>query len=120
MTNYNVTILYSQISICSASEPDFPTWTDEHVAQGFAWRPGHVSFGVPDHDGSCLVQVVKTVGLPQDSHNALRIIKVPLDVGTSGTLLATVLDSADLEIGLGKYQLYFLVFSNHDEAVPYR
>jgi hypothetical protein len=32
-------------------------WTDEHVAQGFAWSPSAMGFGVPDHDGESLVQV---------------------------------------------------------------
>lgn len=32
-------------------------WSDEHVAQGFAWNDNVVSFGIPDHDGGCLVEL---------------------------------------------------------------
>jgi hypothetical protein len=88
MVQFEVTARYNQQSICSKSEAAFPYWTKDHVAQGFAWRPGHVSFGLPDHDGNCVVQVSQTEGLPQDSALASRSILVPLSMDVSGAELA--------------------------------
>lgn len=121
MTNqFDLTVLYNQISVCSTSQIAFPLWSDDHVAQGFAWRHGHVSFGIPDHDGNCMVQVEMTNGLPQDREKAERIILVPMQVDTDGATLATVMDVYSLQIDAGIYQLYFLLFPSERKDSAFR
>ena len=38
-------ISYGQLAVFANSLPQpFNDWTDQHVSQGFAWRPGSVTF----------------------------------------------------------------------------
>ena len=108
MTEYNLQILYSQFSVHTSEAPEFPHWTDDHVRQGVAWRPGHVSFGIPDHDGTCLLDV-DTTDQPLIASSATeRLLGVPFSVGPQGGAdISTILETIDLDIGEGIYQLWF-------------
>lgn len=101
-----VTISHSQINVFDLSTPDFNDWNDEHVAQGFSWRPNHVSFGVPDHDGKCLVDISVVDHVPELSPSVLRAIRVPFDASDQ-VLVATVFDENELNVPRGNYSLYF-------------
>ncbi len=101
-----VTITHSQISIFDNAEPDFNLWSDDHVAQGFSWRLGHVSFGVPDHDGQCVVEVKKSEQLPELSDDVLRAIRVPFSA-MSEAFVATIIDESKLDIPVGDYALEY-------------
>ena len=58
LAEFDLAIDYGQIFVFGPSVVrPVVVWTDEHVAQGFAWSPSAVSFGVPDHDGESLVKV---------------------------------------------------------------
>ena len=108
MTEYNLQILYSQFSVHTSESPEFPHWTNEHVSQGVAWRPGHVSFGIPDHDGTCLLDVGMTDQPLIASSTTERLLAVPFDVGPQGgAAVATILETIDLNIQAGAYQLWF-------------
>jgi hypothetical protein len=42
---YNFGIFYNQLIVSDESTSPVPNdWQEQHVAQGFAWRPGTVSF----------------------------------------------------------------------------
>jgi len=85
-------------------------WTDEHVAQGFAWSPRAVSFGVPDHDGKCLVQVTATPRVSIEPE-ALWAVRVPFDVPGGSLTIGSVAADYEVNVPTGKYSLAF-------EALP--
>lgn len=103
-TRFGLAISHGQISIFDIAHPDFPSWDGEHVAQGFAWRPGHVSFGLPD----CETATVElTTGVFASSNMTGRLIKVPL-ANTSGRIvIASVLAEREAYLHPGLYQLEF-------------
>jgi hypothetical protein len=104
-----VDVSYSQIAAFHAdlAEP-FSDWSEEHVAQGFAWRPGSVSFATLDDGG---VLRVSTTSKPFDDSRstATRVIQVPFDVPERGSVeLASIGASATtLELRPGSYELTF-------------
>jgi Competence protein J (ComJ) len=52
-------ISHSQIAVFDPSlERPFNSWTDAHVAQGFSWRPGSVSFSTLCEWGRYDVEVI--------------------------------------------------------------
>lgn len=104
--DFLVTILYSQISIYDDPAPDFPKWTEEHVAQGFAWRPGHVSFGVPDHNGQCRVIIKTADKFDELKDKDFRVIRVPIEL-TSSAWLATVIDEHAIPLETGTYAIEY-------------
>jgi hypothetical protein len=111
-----VTITHSQISIFDADKPDFNLWNDDHVAQGFSWREGHVSFGVPDHDGQCLVETLLVDSFPTLDDSVLRAIRVPLSA-SAGLFVATTVDEYETDIPEGDYVVEFRLRSgnpNHE------
>lgn len=108
MPEHEIQILYSQFSVHTQEVDAFPDWTDAHVAQGVAWRPGHASFGVPDHDGKCLLDIAMTDRAPVAGPGTERLLGVPFDVGIRGrAAVSTILETLDLDIPAGAYQLWF-------------
>ena len=85
-------IFYTQVLLHDATHPSPGlNWDDTHVAQGFAWSPGLVSFGVPDHDGECLIRVFVEPDKSVDEAAiwAIRVpytVTGPLELGTVGLL----------------------------------
>lgn len=115
-----MTITHSQINVFDEQFPDFNNWTEEHVAQGFSWRKGHVSFGVPDHDGSTLVDVRAVDEFPPLSDAVNRVIKVPFLV-SSRMIVATIIDDAITDIKKSSYQLEFRLLDGNlrDQQYPH-
>jgi competence protein J (ComJ) len=105
--SFPLEVSYSQIVVFDSSlEKPFNDWTDEHVQQGFAWRPGSVSFGALEGDGSYAIELVTEVAevLPQ----AERVIQVPFEVSPGGSIeIASIPDSRLVSIPPGVYQLRF-------------
>jgi len=87
---FSVSIDYTQISVCDGQDTTFSQWSDEHVAQGFVWRENHVSFGVPDHDGLCLVETQLVTAFPPLTEDVLRAIATPLSA-PHGITIATIM-----------------------------
>ena len=100
------TITHSQISLFSEEEPDFNLWSTDHVAQGFSWRAGHVSFGVPDHDGMCVVEVAVVPRAPAPDATVLRVLGVPMDV-RDRLYVATTVDENTTDVPPGRYQIVY-------------
>lgn len=103
-----MTITQSQISVYDTTVPEFNLWTDQHVAQGFSWRFGHVSFGMPDHDGESLIEAQIAETRPELESDIIRAIEVPFTVFRRGEV-ATIFDEAILDIPPGPYALQFRV-----------
>ena len=101
-----ITITHSQINVFDILEPDFNLWDNNHVAQGFSWRGGHVSFGVPDHDGQCLVETHLVESFPPFEEKILRAIRVPISA-SANLFVASTVDEYQTDIPKGDYEIEF-------------
>ena len=103
----NLDVSYSQLAVfASALTNPFNDWADKHVAQGFAWRPGSVSFRTLVEAGQhCIeIEIADHVG-PLDSH-AVRVIEVPFEVPDDGAIeVGSISDSLTLSVPPGIYLL---------------
>ena len=118
IAEYDLTVLYTQIIVYETNLHDF-RWTDDHVAQGFAYMPGDVSFGVPDHDGMCRLQVYQSNLFNLDM-NSLWAVQVPFKVTGHDLMVGTVVDPQHVYVKKGSYNLIFVAleekFTNHELA----
>lgn len=107
---------YTQILVHLAGHPKPGLlWNDDHVAQGFAWSEGLVSFGIPDHDG----QVVVSVQLDDNNtikDEAIWAVQVPFDV-TEPLRIGTVFETTVMDIPLGTYDLILEALNGFDDYV---
>jgi hypothetical protein len=106
---FPLSVSHSQIAVFdSALDKPFSFWTDRHVQQGFAWRPGSVSFGTIEEGGRHLVEVVTASEDTQLAADAVRVIQVPFEVPASGNIeVASVVQGVPLSLPAGKYALRF-------------
>jgi len=116
---FSVLINYAQISVCDKKDSRFSQWREEHVAQGFVWRKKHVSFGVPDHDGLCLVETQLVTDFLPIKDDVIRAIEVPLSA-PYGVTIATIMEDFPVdELASGDYGLQFrLIKSTSIEKTP--
>ncbi|SCX19021.1 MULTISPECIES: competence protein ComJ [Agrobacterium] len=104
---FPLTVLYTQVVV---HLPNLPRpgllWDDAHVDQGFAWSEGIVSFGVPDHDGECLIRidVADAVKVEADAEWA---VQTPFDASVSPLKIGTIANMRDVAVPNGLYNLVF-------------
>lgn len=102
-----IEVSYAQLVVfISSLERPFNDWTDQHVDQGFAWRPGSVSFRALTEAGphDVDISVVKHVGLPAD--DAVRVIEVPFEVPEGDSVeVGSIGETISLPIQAGIYLL---------------
>lgn len=107
-TSFDIFITYSQIAIFDPSlQNPFNNWQPQHFAQGFAWRPGSVSFRTLDEDGLLRVevQIVNEINLRS---NTKRAILVPFSVGSSALVeVASISEGKQINVPKGSYALVF-------------
>lgn len=107
IVEFFLTVLYSQITVATpGAGVRGLLWTDEHVAQGFAWSPGFVSFGVPDHDGQVKVVVRRSYGF-QATVQTLWAVQTPFDAGASFVEVGTIGSERSVSVPAGRYNLVF-------------
>lgn len=114
LADFPITIDYAQVLVFTASHPrPGLLWTDQHVAQGFAWSEGIVSFGVPDHDGECRLQleVAETITVAPD---AISAVQVPFTIAED-IKLGSVFELREAELPLGTYELAFQILPGDEE-----
>lgn len=103
----NLEVSYGQLVVfASALRQPFNDWTDQHVAQGFAWRPGSVSFRTLVEAGphSVEINIVDQVGAVDP--DAVRVIEVPFDVPANGAIeVGSISDSVPLSLPSGTFLL---------------
>ncbi|NJK64983.1 MAG: hypothetical protein HC921_21785 [Synechococcaceae cyanobacterium SM2_3_1] len=101
---------YSQVEI-HQSDLELPgnMWEEEHVNQGFSWRPGSVSFGLLIDTGYVHTKIYLSNIVGTDKEPERRIV-VPFRVSPSGLVKVsdTVRDEL-IEIPQGNYRLTFEV-----------
>jgi hypothetical protein len=105
---FSLEVSYAQLAVFDARLANpFNDWSDEHVSQGFSWRPGSVSFATLDPDGTINVDVSRAKASPSGDSPA-RAIQVPFRVPSHGEIeVATISDSFSLELAAGEYALTF-------------
>lgn len=80
-------VSHAQLAVfVSSPKQPFNDWTDRHVDQGFAWRPGSVSFRTLVDAGAHAVEVNVVDRMGPIRHDALRVVEVPFDVSQDGAL----------------------------------
>lgn len=106
--NAIVDISYGQLCVFDPSlDEPFNDWTDRHLEQGFAYRPGSVSFAT-DQGGEAIV-AIRRAAQPPDLQEARVAIVVPFEVADSGEVeVGSISSSAAAEIGAGQFALYFV------------
>lgn len=106
-TTINVEVTYGQIAIfASALQQPFNDWTDGHVAQGFAWRPGSVSFGTLVEAGSHSVKIDVVEHADPVSADAIRAIEVPFEVPSDEAIeVGSISDTVPLTLQAGFFLL---------------
>lgn len=115
-----IAISYSQLAVFDHSlERPFNEWTDRHVAQGFSWRPGSVSFRTIEESGPHLVTVGLDANKSEPAQDVIRSIDVPFEVPSSGTIeIGSIADSVLFELPSGTYQLRFECCVRSNIAIP--
>ncbi|KPF69553.1 hypothetical protein IP69_10665 [Bosea sp. AAP35] len=117
MIEFPLAVLYTQIQAFRAKLPRAGSlWTDDHVAQGFAWRPETVAFGVPDHDGQCVLQAAVADAPYSLADAVLWAVAVPFEVTTGKVSVGTVLNTRDLDVPVGRYSLVFEAWPGRERA----
>ncbi|MDI1447299.1 competence protein ComJ [Polyangium sp. 6x1] len=108
MIKFTTDISYSQIVVhWTGLAIPFSDWQQEHVDQGFAWRPGSVSFGTLDQGTADIsIRRADAHGLRPDT---IRAIVVPFEVIVGDRVeVASLWDQkAVVDLPPGHYRLIF-------------
>lgn len=107
MTSFTLDVSYAQLGIFDArlSHP-WNDWSEAHVAQGFAWRLGSVSFATLEASGPIVVSVSGSNASTDERIE--RAIRVPFSVPAHGELeIATISGSVPVQLPAGEYALTF-------------
>jgi hypothetical protein len=109
MAHFIIDVSYNQVSVFDAHlDNPFNDWSDEHVAQGFAWRPGSVSFGTLENAGTLAADVYRSKTFDESSSSASRVIAVPFSVPEHGNVEVTsIANGLSLQLPAGEYELTF-------------
>lgn len=103
---YNFGIFYHQLIVSDQSTAPVPNdWREQHVAQGFTWRPGTVSFATLGDLGDLRVEVRVADDLDV-LPEAVRAIVVPFAVSPPGSVgLSDTVDEVTTRVPPGEYAL---------------
>lgn len=102
-----LTISYRQIAVFDATlDEPFNDWQPQHIQQGFAWRPGSVSFSTLLDTGEVDIHI--NIGAVDVDEPSECLIEVPFTVPEHGQLsVASIMDEQELELQPGDYQLVY-------------
>lgn len=105
---FRLFVTYSQIAVFNSDlEVQTNDWKDVHVAQGFAWRPGSVSFGTLVDSYPLYVEVQQATGV-ELRPETVRAIVVPFFVSPAGHVgLSDMGNDVSTAIPPGPYALVF-------------
>jgi Competence protein J (ComJ) len=119
-SEFVISVSYSQLAVFDHSlERPFNEWTDRHVAQGFAWRPGSVSFCTVEESAQYFVMVRLGDHERDPEPDAIRVIDVPFDVPHEGRIeIGSISDSVPLVLPSGSYQLRFECHRRTNDSGP--
>jgi hypothetical protein len=102
-----VEVSHSQLAVfASTLQHPLNDWTDKHVAQGFSWRPGSVSFRTIVEAGPHLIEIDVTEHVGALDSKSVRAIEVPFVVPLNGAIeIGSIADSTALSLPSGPYLL---------------
>ncbi|HEY4083643.1 MAG TPA: competence protein ComJ [Burkholderiaceae bacterium] len=103
----DVEVAYGQLAIFAGSLPQpFNDWSDRHVSQGFAWRPGSVSFRTLVEAGRHSVEIKLADHAGLISPEAVRVVEVPFEVPADGAIeIGSISETVSLSFEAGLYLL---------------
>lgn len=106
-TTIRFEVSYSQLAVfASALSQPFNDWTDQHVAQGFAWRPGSVSFRTVAEASSHLVEIEVVDRLGAVHPDAARAVEVPFEVPADGAIeIGSISETVPVTLPTGSFLL---------------
>lgn len=105
----DIVVNYCQLTVCLAGlrEP-FNNWTQQHIDQGFTWRPESVSFSTFDTNDTQAPIALEVRADFAPLAQPIRIIMVPFDaVGGDVEITTPVGESWNVTIPAGHHALYF-------------
>jgi len=84
----------------------FNDWNEQHLAQGFSWRAGSISFKTPLRDGEIdvTVDLISNVVIRPD---ATRAIVVPFTTWGGLVEISSIAQSEVIDIPPGRYAVLF-------------
>lgn len=106
-TRISFDVSYSQLAVfhSSLAQP-FNDWADRHVSQGFAWRPGSVSFRSIAEAGTHSVEVNVAEHAGAVHPKAVRAVEVPFEVPADGAVeVGSMAETVPLALPAGTYLL---------------
>jgi hypothetical protein len=106
-TVVGLNVSYSQLAIFSSglAQP-FNDWTEKHFAQGFAWRPGSVSFRTIVEAGEHSVEIDVVERVDPIGTDVVRAIEVPFEVPPDGAVeIASISDAVALSLPARQFLL---------------
>jgi hypothetical protein len=103
---YNLAIFYHQLIVFDESTAPVPNdWREQHIAQGFTWRLGTVSFATLKDFGDLRVEVQVADDLAVLAE-AVRAIVVPFAVSSPGRVgLSDTVNEVATRVPPGEYAL---------------
>lgn len=107
VTTIRFEVSYGQLAVFTSSLPQpFNDWDDRHVAQGFAWRPGSVSFRTLLQAGPCEVEIDVVDHAGAVNPDAIRVMEVPFDIPADGAIeIGGITETVPLKIPAGSFLL---------------
>ncbi|ERF85425.1 hypothetical protein JQ559_00985 [Bradyrhizobium viridifuturi] len=111
---------YGQLSVfASALKDPYNDWTDQHISQGFTWRPGSVSFSSMVGSGRHSVDIHVVNHAAPVHPNAVRAVEVPFEVPADGAIeVGSISETVPLELPAGSFLLrceFFQPSGTHED-----
>lgn len=106
-TSVGFEVSYGQLAVFASSlQQPFNDWTDQHVSQGFAWRPGSVSFRSMVEAGRHMVEIDVTDHVGSVHPDAVRVVDVPFEVPADGAVeIGSIAETVPLSLPAGSFLL---------------
>lgn len=100
-------VSYSQLAVfASELTQPFNDWSDRHVAQRFAWRPGSVSFRTLSEAGLHVVEIDIVDHAEAVHPDTVRAIDVPFEVPANGKIeIGSIAETVPLTLPVGTFLL---------------
>jgi hypothetical protein len=106
--SFDLFVSYSQIAVFNPNlQNPFNDWQPQHIAQGFSWRPGSVSFGTLEDSGVIHIEIVQAQNISLDNDSKIAIL-VPFSVSENNSVeISSIGSGQTVEIPNGNYALVF-------------
>jgi hypothetical protein len=98
-----IEVTHATIAVFDASlAQPFNGWTEQHVLQGFSWRPGSVSFRTLAEAGPHMVEIINMEHLDALHPDAVRVIEVPFAMPSGGNIeVGSIMTTVPLSLHAG-------------------